>query len=162
MRPTTAWHLGCEAFILIIRLAAQAPVRYGRPRSNVRPHISLGMLLPGLDVCQKLKALLLLAPTMRRQSASLTFSRIGVGLCAAYLIVVVLCVLAGLLVSNDPKGRFVFFQLPIAVQGGLLQEVGHGASLEHLSWPLAYLLLGGGTLIALYLVGAAIDRRVAK
>ena len=36
-RPSTAWHLGREPASVIIRLAAQAPIRSGRLSSNVRP-----------------------------------------------------------------------------------------------------------------------------
>lgn len=84
------------------------------------------------------------------------------GLCVAYLAIMVLCVVLGLLTSADPKGRFVFFQLPIALQGGLLQVLGLGGALEQLSWPLAYVLLGGGTLVGLYFVGAALERKAMQ
>jgi len=90
------------------------------------------------------------------------FSRAGATLCAVYAAIIGICLLAGYFASDDPKSRFVFFQLPIAVQGGLLQEIGFGPVLERLNWVLAYLVLGGGTFVTLYLVGAAIERKVAK
>jgi hypothetical protein len=37
--PPPAWHLGREASQVIVRLAAQAPTRWGPLSSNVRPHI---------------------------------------------------------------------------------------------------------------------------
>ena len=44
-RPAPAWHLGREAFMLIIRLAAKAPRLHGRLSSNVRHH----KLTPGME-----------------------------------------------------------------------------------------------------------------
>jgi hypothetical protein len=96
---------------------------------------------------------------MHSRTVSWRFSRLGAGLCALYLALIVLCLIAGFAASSDPKGRFVFFQLPIAVQGGLLQSLGLGTALEGLSWPLAYILLGGATFLLLYFLGALIERK---
>ena len=99
---------------------------------------------------------------MKPEGSSHRLSRLGAGLCIAYLAIVLVCVVLGLLANADPKGRFVFFQLPIALQGGMLLGLGLGSALDRLSWPVAYLLLGGGTLFGLYFVGAAIERKAKR
>lgn len=63
-------------------------------------------------------------------------------LCAIYIVVAAACVAFAFNASGDPKGHFVALQLPIALQLALLDALGLGMFLEHLSWVSAYILLG--------------------
>jgi hypothetical protein len=56
------------------------------------------------------------------------------------------------------KGRFVFLQLPIALQSAALQALGLSRHLQGLGWLGAYLVLGLPTLAILYLAGRLLDR----
>ena len=89
-------------------------------------------------------------------------SRAGVTLCAAYVAVCVAAVAYSVLASGDPKGRFVIFQMPIVIQGALLDSVGLGSMLAGLSWPAAYALLALPTLPVLYGLGILIERVLAS
>jgi len=84
-------------------------------------------------------------------------SRVGIAFCVPYAIVIAACV-AMSFGTGDPKGGFVFLQLPIALQGGLLQAIGFGPLLSSLSWVPAYLLLALPTFAALYWLGRSIER----
>lgn len=84
-------------------------------------------------------------------------SRLGLGLVGAYVLITLACVIAGLLAS-DGKGHHVLMQLPIALQGAALSSLGFGATLASLSWASAFALIGGGTVIVLYLVGSMVGR----
>lgn len=85
-------------------------------------------------------------------------SRIGLALCVAYVAVAASCV-AIAFSADDAKGKFVFLQLPIAMQAALLQSIGLGPLLESLSWPAAYALLGVPAVALLYFVGALFSHR---
>lgn len=78
-------------------------------------------------------------------------SRLGIGLCIGYLTVVALCVLIALASDDDPKGRYVLLQLPIALQASPF--LGQGSFISALSWIEAYTLFGVPTLVLLYVVG---------
>jgi hypothetical protein len=90
------------------------------------------------------------------------FSRVGSGLCLAYALSAAASVAYGALVVGDSKGRFVFLQLPIVLQGALLDGLGLSPLLSGLSWPAAYLIIGLPTLALLYGLGVLIDRAGAK
>ena len=68
----------------------------------------------------------------------------------------------GALIVGDSKGRFIYLQLPIVLQGALLDGLGLSLVLSGLSWPAAYLIIGVPTLALLYGVGALIDRARAR
>lgn len=80
-------------------------------------------------------------------------NRFGVALCAAYLLVILACLGLAAGVEGDSKGRFVFLQLPIALQGSIACTMGLGPVLRDLSWVGAYLLMAGSTFMLLYGVG---------
>ena len=85
-------------------------------------------------------------------------SSVGSWLAGIYVLASLACIAVGLLPGGDPKGRFVFLQFPIAVQGGLAQELGFAPYMENLSWVGAYALFGLPTVVLLYLVGYALQR----
>lgn len=84
-------------------------------------------------------------------------SRIGAGLCAMYALAIAACFAVAFLPAVDSKGRFVFMQLPLALQAGLLQSLGFGPLLARWSWITAYLVIGLPTFGLLYFVGWLID-----
>lgn len=84
-------------------------------------------------------------------------SRLGLGLVGAYVLTTLACVIAGHLAS-DGKGHHVLMQLPIALQGAALSSLGYDAALASMSWVSAFALIGGGTVVVLYLVGALVGR----
>ncbi len=86
------------------------------------------------------------------------FSRLGLGLCTIYLLLAVASVAWAALAAGDPKGRFVLLQLPIALQGAILDSLGLGPVLERLSWESAYVVLALPTFALLYLVGVLLER----
>jgi hypothetical protein len=81
------------------------------------------------------------------------FSRLGLALASAYVLVTAFCVLASNSANADPKGSYVLLQLPIALQGSLLHALGLGDFLRGFSWTEAYFALGLPTVIALYAIG---------
>ena len=85
------------------------------------------------------------------------FSRVGGGLCLAYLVLAAASAVYGASLVGDNKGRFVFLQLPIVLQAALLDGLGLSPVLSGLSWPAAYLIIGVPTLALLYGVGVLID-----
>lgn len=87
-------------------------------------------------------------------------SRLGLALCALYVTIVGVCAALAITGSGDPKGRFAFLQLPIALQAAALDALGLGWLMERLSWGAAYLVLGVPTLAALYLVGRFLGSRL--
>jgi hypothetical protein len=95
-------------------------------------------------------------------SAPRSLSRIGLGLCAAYLFVSAASAGYGALAATDSKGQAVFLQLPVALQGALLESIGLGSFLVGLSWPAAYLVLGLPTLAVLYGLGSFLSHRVGE
>ena len=85
-------------------------------------------------------------------------SRIGLIFCGVYAAIILGCVALSLSAGGDPKGQFVFMQLPIALQGSLAQQLGLGSQLAGLSWFWAYALFGIPTFALLYAVGWLITR----
>jgi len=97
-----------------------------------------------------------------RPLAKASMSRFGLTLCALYCVAVVACAMLSMGDGGDSKGAFVLLQLPIALQGGLLQALGLGRLIEGLSWTTAYLALGIPTLILLYFTGRFLGNRLSS
>lgn len=87
-------------------------------------------------------------------------SRLGLALCALYGTIVGVCAALAITSSGDPKGRFVFLQIPIALQAAALDALGLEWLIEPLSWGAAYLVLGVPTLAVLYLAGRFLGNRL--
>lgn len=90
------------------------------------------------------------------KSTTRRFSITGAVFAGIYLLTSAACVVMALSV-DDSKGRFVFMQVPIALQTAV---VPHGAlrMLEDISWPAAYAMFGLPTLLGLYFLGAALGK----
>jgi hypothetical protein len=84
-------------------------------------------------------------------------SKLGLRLCFVYCLLSLVCVVSAVLAQTDFKSHFVLLQLPIALQGALVDAVGLARYLETLSWPFTYVLLGLPTLAALYVLGMLIE-----
>lgn len=80
-------------------------------------------------------------------------SKFGIALCLTYLLAILICLGFAVTANGDPKGQFVFAQIPIALQGSLAGVLGFGVALARLSWPEAYLYLAGPTFVLLYAFG---------
>ncbi|MDP3690600.1 hypothetical protein [Bradyrhizobium sp.] len=91
-------------------------------------------------------------------SSARRVSRTGLTFCILYTVVASALVVIGAFVADDTKSRVVLMQMPIALQGALLYAIGLGGFLRALSWPVAYVILGVPTLLALYAVGAFVER----
>nr|WP_315252886.1 hypothetical protein [uncultured Duganella sp.] len=79
-------------------------------------------------------------------------SKTGLWLCAIYGLLIAVCV--GLAFSAaDAEGRFVFLQLPIALQSALASVLGLSALLSNIAWPAAYLIFAGPVFLLLYGAG---------
>lgn len=85
-------------------------------------------------------------------------SKFGLAFCLTYLLAILTCLGFALTADGDPKGQFVFAQIPIALQGSLAAALGFGPTLARLSWPEAYLYLAGPTFVLLYAVGWLITK----
>lgn len=92
-------------------------------------------------------------------SNSHSLSITGTAFAGVYGAVSTMCVVLGLM-ADDVKSRFVFFQLPIALQMSLVPEPGLRA-LADVSWPIAYLLFATPTLAVAYLLGAGLGSMVS-
>lgn len=80
-------------------------------------------------------------------------SKFGLALCLTYLLAILVCLGFALTTYGDPKGQFVFAQVPIVLQGSLATALGFGPALAGLSWSEAYLYLAGPAFVLLYVVG---------
>lgn len=85
-------------------------------------------------------------------------SRIGLVFCGAYAAIIFGCIVLALSAGGDHKGQFVFLQLPIALQGALVQQLGMGSLPAGVSWFWAYVLFGIPTFALLYALGWVISR----
>lgn len=88
-----------------------------------------------------------------------SMNRLGLALCALYGTIIAVCVALAITAGDDPKGRFVFLQLPIAPQAAALDALGLGWLIERLTWGTAYLVLATPTLAMLYLAGRLVSGR---
>ncbi|WP_407275804.1 hypothetical protein [Halothiobacillus sp. DCM-1] len=93
---------------------------------------------------------------MKTSPASLGWRHTGWVLLGLYVLLTVLCLLAAA-VTDDPKGRFVLLQLPLALPLGGLVALGFGPLLADLSWWAAYGVIGVPTALGLYAVGWGFD-----
>jgi len=85
-------------------------------------------------------------------------SKTGVILCAMYALIIALSLVLTFSAGSDAKGRFVFLQLPLALQMAGLLELGGSSWMRGLSsWWAAYFWLGVPTFIALYGLGWGLD-----
>lgn len=89
-------------------------------------------------------------------------SKIGTALCITYLLAILVCLGCAMAAHGDPKGQFVFAQIPIALQGSLAVGLGFGPALAGLSWPEAYLYLAGSTFVLLYAAGWVITATMRR
>jgi hypothetical protein len=89
-------------------------------------------------------------------------SKVGLWLCSIYAVVIALCLAMSFSSDGDTKGQFVFMQLPIALQGGLLVSVGLGDLLMKLTWPTAYIVLATPTFLFLYFIGWLFTRNPSR
>ena len=87
-----------------------------------------------------------------------TMSRVGLLLCGIYAATIAACVGFVFLGSTDPKGNYVFLQLPIALQSAIVASLGMAPLLRDVSWPVAYVLLASPVFAPLYGLGALVDR----
>ncbi|MCC8475982.1 hypothetical protein LN458_18550 [Xanthomonas arboricola] len=85
------------------------------------------------------------------------FSVFGTVLCLLYVAGTALCVWAASDAGGDPKGHFVLLQLPLTPQLTVLEAMGADAWLTDMPWVHSYLLLVPPFLVALYLVGYAVQ-----
>jgi hypothetical protein len=86
------------------------------------------------------------------------FSKLGIAFAGAYVALAVLLLAYSWSQTDDASGGVIVAQVPIALQGALLESLGFGSLLEHLTWPMAYLVLGLPTVAILYAIGALIQR----
>lgn len=84
-------------------------------------------------------------------------NRTGLVFCALYVVATCTC-FALAFSSGDFKGRFVFLQLPIALQLSVLSSLGLGPLLTNLSWVAAYVVIAIPTFGLLYFSGWFIER----
>ena len=87
-------------------------------------------------------------------------SKYGLFISSAYLIILVICAAVGKLSNIDSKGKFVILQLPISLQGALIDAIGFGQFLERFDWIVLYVVIGGTTTVALYIFGHLLDSAV--
>jgi hypothetical protein len=86
-------------------------------------------------------------------------SRTGRLLCYAYAALILASICFALLVENGSVGRYIFLQLPIALQTALAYNWGLAQLVEELSWPAAYGLFALPTFLSLYVTGWVVDER---
>jgi len=86
---------------------------------------------------------------------------IGLNLCAIYLAATAACWAIAWSAGADFKGRFVFLQLPIALQAALVDALGFSPQLSGLSWFACYAIFLPLTLGLLYGVGWLVTRLLA-
>jgi spore maturation protein SpmA len=84
-------------------------------------------------------------------------SRAGLSLCALYAAVILGCVGYAVLGGLDAKSRFLFLQIPIALQSALAYKLGLLEILQNASWVAAYAILAGPVFALLYLFGLIVE-----
>lgn len=88
-------------------------------------------------------------------------SRTGLWFCAPYLAIIAVCMGFAYLGKFDPKGSFVFLQLPVALQAALLVKLGFAEAFRLLPGWAIYVLLIAPVFVVLYAMGAWVDRLTA-
>lgn len=81
-----------------------------------------------------------------------TISRIGIAFALTYVVAAIGCVLLGYF-STDPKGSFVFLQLPLLPLTAVFYAFGQGTLLHGLTFPQAYAIFGLPTIVMCYAIG---------
>lgn len=92
-------------------------------------------------------------PQLPNRTGAPSLSKTGMILCVLYAAIIALCWVLAFSAGIDAKGKFVFLQLPLALQMAGLYELGARSWLMGLSLPKAYLWIGLPTFIALYGLG---------
>lgn len=85
-------------------------------------------------------------------------SKTGLTLAGLYLALIATCFAFAFSADGDPKGRFVFLQLPIAPQLTAAQVLGLKSDM---GWISAYALIAVPTLALLYALGDLLGRGLA-
>ena len=85
------------------------------------------------------------------------FNKIGLVVSSVYFIIVVACIVWAVAI-DDPKGKFVILQLPLALQMAGLDALGILKYLPAMSCAMVYLLIGIPTLWFFYLIGVFFDK----
>ena len=80
------------------------------------------------------------------------FSKTGIALVVVYLLLSISLIVYAQFIT-EPKGKFIFLQMPIVFQHALLLELNLTSYLEDISWPTKYLSLMPPMLFSLYLFG---------
>lgn len=88
-------------------------------------------------------------------------SRLGVSCSLLYVLPMVVCIAAGLC-SDDPKSRYVWLQIPVALQMSILQSLGLVEHLAGISWAGLYAIAGLPVVAGLYAIGFGVARLSAK
>lgn len=84
-------------------------------------------------------------------------SKTGFWLCAPYAAFILGCVAYAVFGGLDPESRFIFLQLPIALQSAIADGIGLLDILREISWVTAYVIFAGPIFVLLYLLGLAHD-----
>ncbi|AWN55296.1 hypothetical protein DK412_29775 [Methylobacterium sp. 17Sr1-1] len=64
-----------------------------------------------------------------------------------------MCTVIAFAAASDPKGAFVFLQLPLIPMMALLDSVGMSQFLRNISWLSAYVIFVPATISILYIMG---------
>lgn len=80
----------------------------------------------------------------------------GLVLAGLYVAIIIACFVVASNAGGDTKGRFVFLQLPLALQMGGLDALGLRHWLYGLGWTEAYLWIGLPTLVLFYAAGCGL------
>lgn len=80
----------------------------------------------------------------------------GLVLAGLYVAIIIACFVVAYSAGGDPKGRFVFLQLPLAFQMAGLDALGLRYWLYGLGWVEAYLWIGLPTLVLFYAAGCGL------
>lgn len=84
-------------------------------------------------------------------------NKAGLIVASVYFFIVVACIVWAVLI-DDPKGKFVILQLPLALQMAGLDSIGVLKYLPAMSWTMVYLFIGVPTLWFFYLMGYYVDK----
>ena len=80
------------------------------------------------------------------------FSKIGIGLVLVYVLITAIC-LVMLYSTDDFKGQYIFLQLPIALQMGVVHTLDLNQYLRSINWFGTYIILWLPTIFFLYCMG---------
>lgn len=80
------------------------------------------------------------------------FSKTGIAFVLVYVLITAIC-LVMLFSTSDPKGRYVFLQLPIALQMAVFNTLDLDKYLMPINWFCAYIIFWLPTVFFLYCMG---------